>query len=60
VDDTRQLYDVFDRRGQLVDRVQLPDSTRLVGFGATSIFLARVTDDGLEYLQQVRVGTGRR
>jgi hypothetical protein len=58
--EARLLYDVFDRRGQRVDRVELPTGTRLVGFGATSLYLARVTADGLEYLQQVRAGTGQR
>ena len=53
--ESRPLYDVFDRRGQRVDRVEFPAGTRLVGFGATSLYLARVTADGLEYLQRVRV-----
>ena len=48
-------YDVFDARGQLVERVVLPKDGRLVGFGAGTIYLARRDQDDLQYLQRFRV-----
>jgi hypothetical protein len=32
----------------------LPKATRLVGFGRGTVYLARMDDDGLEYLQRYR------
>ncbi len=48
-------YDVFDRRGQLVLRVDLPPHTRLVGLGAGIVFVARTDDQDLQYLQRYRL-----
>ena len=33
------IYDVIDRNGRLVDRVQIPGGTQLVGFGIGVAFL---------------------
>jgi hypothetical protein len=44
--------DVFNGQGQLIGRVTLPEKTRLLAFGAKSVYLARVDDDDLQYLQR--------
>jgi hypothetical protein len=36
---TDVIYDVFDGRGQRVDRILLPPSSRIVGFAARSIYV---------------------
>lgn len=49
------LYDVFDGQGRLTRQVRLQKDTRLVGFGATSVYVARTdTGDELQYLQRFR------
>jgi len=47
---TGALYDVFDGQGRLIRQVELPKKTRLAGFGARSMYLARADEDGLEWL----------
>jgi hypothetical protein len=54
-DDPIPSYDVFDGRGQIVERIALPRQTRLVGFGARAVYLARKDDDDLQYLQRYRL-----
>jgi hypothetical protein len=44
------LYDIIDRNGRLVERVQLPARHKLVGFGRESVYLVRLDDDDLQYL----------
>lgn len=46
------LYDIVDGNGRLVERVQLPQRTKLVGFGVRTVFVVRIDDDGLQYLQR--------
>lgn len=46
------LYDVFDAAAKLVYQLELPPNTKLLGFGTGSVYLARVDDDGLHYLQR--------
>ena len=49
------LYDVFDGQGRLKQQVRLAKDTRLVGFGSTSVYVARTdNDDELQYLQRFR------
>jgi hypothetical protein len=48
-------YDVFDGSGKVIGRVALPASTRLVGFGANTVYLARSDEDDLQYLQRYRL-----
>ncbi|HEU4830085.1 MAG TPA: hypothetical protein VFT04_12905 [Gemmatimonadales bacterium] len=48
------VYDVFDARGRLVQQVKLAKGTRLVGFGATTLYTARTDEDDLQYLQRHR------
>jgi hypothetical protein len=50
--DAAPTFDVIDRAGQLAARCILPRRARLIGFGATSIYLVRRDNDDLEYLQR--------
>ena len=48
------VYDVIDRQGRLVRQVELPPKTRLIGFGAHTLYLARSDDDGLQRIGRYR------
>lgn len=52
---TRRSYDLFDRRGVLVDRVELPEGSRVVGFDARSLYTVRTDEDDLKHLQRFRL-----
>ena len=54
------LYDVIDGSGKLFERVELPPRTKLVGFGAKSIYLVRFDQDDLQYLQRYALPTTAR
>ena len=45
-------YDVIDRRGVIVARVDVPNEGRVVGFGARSVYVVRKDADDLQYLQR--------
>lgn len=45
------VADVFDARGQLSGRVALPAKSRFLGFGANGVYVARVDEDDLLYVQ---------
>lgn len=45
-------FDVIDRAGRVSHQVVLPRGTRLAGFGARSVYVVRVDEDGLEHLQR--------
>ena len=47
-------YDVIDRAGNLVQKVVLPKKARLLGFGNGTVYIARVDEDDLQYLQRHR------
>ena len=49
------LYDVFDRAGKLAFQLELPPKTKVVGFGRGSVYLARVDDDDLHFLQRYKL-----
>jgi hypothetical protein len=49
------LYDVFDDNGRVIGHVTLPHKMRLVGFGLGTVYLVRIDDDDLEYLQRYRL-----
>jgi hypothetical protein len=49
-----RVYDVFDGTGKLARHVMLPDDTRLVGFGKNSVYLVRIDDDDLQWLERYR------
>jgi hypothetical protein len=54
------LYDIIDGQGKLFERVQLPPRTKLVGFGANSVYLVRLDEDDLQYLQRYALPTTAR
>lgn len=54
-EDVLPTYDIFDAQGKLASRVQLPKRSRVVGFGANSIFVVRLDQDDLQYLQRFRL-----
>ena len=45
-------YDVFDKTGALVKKVMLNPKSRVVGFGKGTVYVARVDDDDLQWLQR--------
>ncbi|UCG85821.1 MAG: hypothetical protein JSW71_18190, partial [Gemmatimonadota bacterium] len=45
-------YDVFDGAGQLVRRVVLPEARELVGFGEGVIYVARIDEFDLQWLEK--------
>lgn len=46
------LYDIISGSGVLVERVELPPRTKLIGFGANSVYVVRFDTDDLQYLQR--------
>lgn len=46
------LYEVFDRSGKLVRKVTLNPRSRVVGFGEGTVYVARMDEDDLEYLER--------
>jgi hypothetical protein len=53
--DARPVYDVISRKGELVDRVQLPANRILVGFGSGGIAYLAVRDGVTVHLEKARV-----
>ena len=47
-------YDVIDRAGNPVQKVVLEKGSHLVGFGNGVVYIARVDQDGLQYLQKFK------
>lgn len=45
-------YDVFDRTGSRVGRIQLPADQAILGFGASSIFTVRTDEFDLQWLRR--------
>lgn len=52
--DSIPTYDVFDSAGRVVERIVLPKGARLVGFGRGVVYLSRIDEDELLYLQKYR------
>jgi hypothetical protein len=48
----KNRYDIVDRRGQLAGIVTLPTSSRVVGFGPKSVYVAVASDDGIQKLHR--------
>lgn len=48
------MYDIVDRRSQLVNRMVLLSSQRLVGFGRARVYTVAIDSDGLEHLRRHR------
>jgi len=53
--DNVPVYDVFDATGRVIGKVALPAKSRLVGFGTGTVYLIRLDDDDLQYLQRYRL-----
>ncbi len=49
------VIDVVDRGGNRAFQVELPPATKVVGFGAGSVYLARVDSDDLHYLERYKL-----
>ena len=53
-------YDIIDRGGNVVQRVVLPKRHRLLGFGNNAVYVARLDEDDLQYLQKHALPTTAR
>ncbi len=49
------IYDVVNRRGELADRVEVPDGRTIVGFAPGGLVYILAHDGGTAVLQQIRV-----
>lgn len=47
-------YDVIDSTGSVRERVTVPAGSRVVGFGASSVYVVRTDEDGLQWLERYR------
>ncbi len=54
VRDSTPTYDVFDRSGNLKERVTLPMGRRMVGIGNGTLYAIATDEDGLQYLERYR------
>jgi len=50
--------DVIDRRGMLLGRLDLPNRRRFLTHGKETVYLLRVDDDGLQYIERYRLPAG--
>ena len=53
--DARPVYDVVNRKGELIDRVQLPANRILAGFGEGGVVYLAVRDGTTAHLEKARV-----
>jgi hypothetical protein len=53
--DETPVYDVFDASGRLTAKVMLRPRSRVVGFGAGTVYVVRRDADDLQYLEQYRL-----
>ena len=53
--DARPVYDVVNRKGELIDRVQLPQNRVLAGFGANGVVYLAVRDGTTAHLEKARI-----
>ena len=49
-------FDVFDPAGRLAERIVLPPRSRLVSHGRGVVYIVRLDEDDLEYLERHRIG----
>jgi len=47
-------FDLIDRAGNVAQKVVLPKRSRLVGFGNGAVYIVRLDEDDLQYLQKHR------
>jgi len=52
---TAVIYDVFDASGRRVDRIELPDDSRIVGFGRNAVLVRWTGDAGRCELRRYRL-----
>jgi hypothetical protein len=45
-------YDVIDSTGLVRERVTVPAGSKIVGFGASSVYVVRTDEDGLQWLER--------
>lgn len=50
--DEPPTFDIIDETGWVVQQVKLPHNSRLVGFGTNSVYLVRIDEVDLEYLEK--------
>lgn len=53
--DGRPVYDVINRRGVLIDRVQLPAFRTIAGFGPGVVYMAVIDRAGAVHLERARI-----
>lgn len=53
--DARPVYDIINRKGELIDRVQLPANRVLIGFGSGGVVYLAVRDGATAHLERARV-----
>jgi len=51
----RPVYNVINRKGELIDRVQLPQNRVLIGFGPGGVAYLAVRDGAVAHLEKARV-----
>ena len=56
-DDDVPTYDVFDAQGRPTARVTLPEGSSLLGFGRGVVYLSRMDEDDLVYIQRWKLDT---
>ncbi len=49
------VYDVVNKRGELVDRVQVPAERSIVGFGSGGLVYLTVRENNTTFLERARV-----
>ena len=54
------LYDIIDGKGKLVERVEFPPRTKLVGFGVRSVYVVSLDEDDLQSLKRYALPTTAR
>jgi hypothetical protein len=53
--DARPVYDIINRKGELIDRVQLPANRVLAGFGEGGVVYLAVRDGATAHLERARI-----
>ena len=53
--DARPVYDVINQKGELIDRVQLPQNRSLAGFGPNGVVYLAVRDGNTAHLEKARL-----
>jgi hypothetical protein len=52
---SKTIYDVFDGKGERVDRVELPERNRIVGFGVGSVYAVQRDERGAASLRKYKL-----